>query len=248
VRHPLILLPGILMPAALRYQPLLAALGPEVDAVPKDLEVYAAAAPPPDYSIAAEVAGVLRAADQAGFDTFHLYGHSGGGAVAIATACAHPQRVRSLALDEPAFDFSDAEHAAAPWAELDDLGDLPVPEQMARFARAQLAPGVQPPPPPAGPPPPWMATRPAGVRAFITAAGRHRIPDEAFHAMTAPVSYSLGSLSNPTFADRCQRLASLFHNFRAERYDGLHHLNTSHQAQPQRVAATLRDLWAAAGG
>jgi hypothetical protein len=26
-------------------------------------------------------------------------------------------------------------------------------------------------------------------------------------------------------------------------YDGLHHLNTSHQAQPERVAASLRRLW-----
>ena len=40
---------------------------------------------------------------------------------------------------------------------------------MAQFVAAQLAPGVEPPPPPPPPPPPWMASRPAGLRAFIEA-------------------------------------------------------------------------------
>jgi hypothetical protein len=42
------------------------------------------------------------------------------------------------------------------------------------------------------------------------------------------------------------RLAGLFEDFTAERYEGLHHLNTSHQAEPDRVAAALRKLWAPA--
>ena len=29
-----------------------------------------------------------------------------------------------------------------------------------------------------------------------------------------------------------ERLAGLFEDFTAERYEGLHHLNTSHQAEP----------------
>ena len=55
----LVLLPGILMPAALRYGPLLAALGEGIEALPKDLEVYADSEPPQDYSIGTEVEGVL---------------------------------------------------------------------------------------------------------------------------------------------------------------------------------------------
>src|ERR1041384_7193649 len=88
--------PGIIAPAAIRYAPLLARLS-GVEALTKDLEVYASDAPPRDFSIALEVAGVERAADAAGFARFHLYGHSGGGAVALAYAAAHPERVLSLA-------------------------------------------------------------------------------------------------------------------------------------------------------
>jgi len=36
-----ILLPGIVLPAELAYSALIAAVGPDVEAAPKDLEVYA---------------------------------------------------------------------------------------------------------------------------------------------------------------------------------------------------------------
>src|SRR6267154_140442 len=85
--EPLLLLPGILMPAAERYQALISALGSGVRAVPKELEVYRSEAPPPEHSIQMEVDAVDRTADAAGLERFHLYGHSGGGAVALAYAC-----------------------------------------------------------------------------------------------------------------------------------------------------------------
>ncbi len=87
-----VLMPGIILPVALRYAPLLRALGSGVRAVAKELEVYAADAPPAGYSIRREVEGVARAADAAGFERFHLYGHSGGGASALAFAAAHADR------------------------------------------------------------------------------------------------------------------------------------------------------------
>ena len=40
-----------------------------------------------------------------------------------------------------------------------------------------------------------------------------------------------------------QRLSTLFPNFTSEMFEGLHHLNTSHLAEPQRVAARLTALW-----
>jgi pimeloyl-ACP methyl ester carboxylesterase len=52
------------------------------------------------------VDGLLRWADRAALERFHLYGHSGGGAVALAFTAAHAGRVLSLTLDEAAFDFS----------------------------------------------------------------------------------------------------------------------------------------------
>jgi hypothetical protein len=42
------------------------------------------------------------------------------------------------------------------------------------------------------------------------------------------------------------RLEELFADFTGEVYEGLHHLNTSHQAESARVAAALRALWARA--
>ncbi len=75
-----VLLPGAVLPAEPAYAALLDVLGERVDGVAKDLEVYAADQPPPDYSLDTEVEGILREADAHGFERFHLVGYSGGGA------------------------------------------------------------------------------------------------------------------------------------------------------------------------
>jgi pimeloyl-ACP methyl ester carboxylesterase len=240
-----ILLPGIIAPAAVRYAPLLQWL-PEVTAVPKDLEVYAGVAPPDGYSIAVELRGIDRTAHAAGFERFHLYGHSGGGAVALAYTAAHPQRILSLAVDEPASDFAEADFADLEWQKLDEAAKLPEPEAMRRFLALQLAPGVDLPQPPGGPPPPWMATRPAGMRAFLAALRMHRVASASYAAFEGPVYYSFGSLSNKRWVAMKHRLATAFPDFGAERYDGLHHLHTSHQAEPERVAQRLLEIWSRA--
>jgi len=86
-RVPVVFLPGILMPVAVRYRALLDALGGDVRPVLKELEVYGGpSVPPPDYSLQAELDGIAHAADAAGLEAFHLYGHSGGGACALAFA------------------------------------------------------------------------------------------------------------------------------------------------------------------
>ena len=46
-----ILLPGAVMPADLAYGALLDALGDDVQAIAKDLEVYRGPEPPPDYTL-----------------------------------------------------------------------------------------------------------------------------------------------------------------------------------------------------
>jgi pimeloyl-ACP methyl ester carboxylesterase len=236
-----IFLPGIIAPCAIRYAPLLAEL-PGVNAVTKDLEVYAADAPPPDDSIAMEVEGLDRAADEAGFDRFHLYGHSGGGAVALAYAVEHPDRVRTLAVDEPAHDFT--EQMREDMREFEPLAALPVPERMRAFMRKQVSDDVELPPPPDGPPPPWMANRPAGIEAFIDALERHPLLTDRYPSFTAPVLYTWGSLTHPRWDAMATRLGSLFGDFTAVRFEGIHHLNTSHQAEPKRVAELLTGLWA----
>ena len=58
-----ILLPGSVLPAQPAYGALLEALGPDIHAVAKDLELYAADEPPPGWSLDTEIDGVLREAD-----------------------------------------------------------------------------------------------------------------------------------------------------------------------------------------
>jgi pimeloyl-ACP methyl ester carboxylesterase len=83
-------LPGIVLPAGLAYEALVAVLGSDVEAIVKDLEVYQEDAPAPDYSLDTEVAGVLREADARGWSSFHLVGYSGGAAAALACAGRNP--------------------------------------------------------------------------------------------------------------------------------------------------------------
>lgn len=102
-----VFLPGIIMPAVLRYAPLLRELGEGVVGHTKELEVYTLTPPPAAYSVEWEVDGLRAAAARAGILAFHLYGHSAGGAVALAFTARYPEMVLSLTVDEPAFDFTE---------------------------------------------------------------------------------------------------------------------------------------------
>ena len=48
------------------------------------------------YELETELAGILRAAEAAGFERFHLVGYSGGGAISTAFAARHPEQLLSL--------------------------------------------------------------------------------------------------------------------------------------------------------
>jgi hypothetical protein len=91
-----------------------------------------------------------------------------------------------------------------------------------------------------------MKKRPAGIRAFVAALASHHVDPSAYRAFRPSVYYSYGTRSHPRWTDMKDRLAGVLEDFTAERYDGLHHLNTSHQAEPGRVAAALKRLWASA--
>jgi pimeloyl-ACP methyl ester carboxylesterase len=237
-----IFLPGIIAPAAVRYAPLLEQLA-GVRTIPKDLEVYSGDEPPPGYAIETEIAGIAACADRAGLDRFHLYGHSAGGACALAFAAVHPERVLSLAVDEPASDFSDEDLADPHLDEIAAAQNLPEPDATREFLRLQIAPGVEPPPPPAEPPPPWMRTRPAGMSAFVEALVRHRVDPSRYAAFASPVLFTYGSLTHPRWTAMRDRLGGRFPDFSAELFDGLHHLKPAHQAEPARTAGLLRTLW-----
>lgn len=240
---PVVFLPGILMPAMARYAPLRAALGSDRPAVAKELEIYGAAAPAPDYSIEAEVAGLDHFAAERGFDALHLYGHSAGASIALAYTARHPGRVLSLSVDEPASDFSADDRAAMAHDLPADLDELPAAERMARFASSLVRPGVELP----GPPPlggdPESAKRPAALGPFSRALARYDLDLVALGQFDQPVYYSYGSLSNERWEAMGERFRQVFPNCTVERFEGLHHLNTSHVAEPDRVASSLHRIW-----
>ena len=243
------MLPGAVLPADLAYGALLEALGDEVEGVAKELEIYARDEPPPNYALDVEVEGILQAAEASGFERFHLVGYSGGGASSLAFAAQHSERLRSLALLEPAWAGNQGLDPAeeAPWRELDRIMALPPEEMMPAFVRSNLAPGVEPPPPPPGPPPPWMAKRPAGLSAFIQAFKAGELGIDALRRLQAPVYFALGGLSNPDYYARiAERLARVFPNFTLEVFEERHHFDPPHRAEPERLAASLRELWARA--
>ncbi|MBI3977780.1 MAG: alpha/beta hydrolase [Chloroflexi bacterium] len=245
LQPPVIFVPGGVLPAAAAYGSLLEALGPNIRPVLKDLEVYAAEAPPPHYGLDLEVAGLAQAADRAGFDTFHLVGYSGGGAVSLAFAAKYPARLRSLALVEPAWIGSDdwTPTEVAYWKEVDRVMALPPDERMRAFVRAGLRPGVEPPPMPPGPPPPWMAKRPAGLQAMVRAFKSYHLDRARFREFPKPVYLAIGGLSHPIEAIKAEILAGLFPNIQVEIYEDRHHFDPPHRAEPERFARALRELW-----
>jgi pimeloyl-ACP methyl ester carboxylesterase len=243
-----IALPGGVMPASLAYEALVEELGGEVDLVAKELEIYAGETPPPDYTLDLEIAGIARTAEEAGFSRFHLVGYSGGGAFSLAFTAANPDRVKSLALLEPAWAGNEGldPREAAKWREADRIAGLP-PEEMPAFMAFQLRDGVEPLPPPPGPPPPWMAVRPAGLKAMIRAFRAAELDPDALRAFDRPVYFALGGRSNPDYYERtAERLSELFADFTIEVFEERHHFDPPHRLEPQRQAASLRSLWARA--
>jgi pimeloyl-ACP methyl ester carboxylesterase len=244
-----IFLPGGVMPADLAYGPLLEALGDDVEAIAKALEVYAGPEPPPGYTLDHEIDGVLRTARDAGFERFHLVGYSGGGASSVAFAAQHPERLLSLALLEPAWmgtEGLDPEEQAV-WQEFDRIATLPPEEMMPAFVANQLAPGVDPPPPPPGPPPSWMATRPAGLRAFLKTFSSSTLDVDRLRAFPEPVYFALGGRSNPAYYGRmAERARAIFANFTLDVFEERHHFDPPHRIEPERTARALRAHWARA--
>jgi len=241
-----VLLPGSVLPAGPAYGALIEALGSSAEVVAKDLEVYAAAAPPDDYSLDHEVAGVLREAAARGWDTFHLGGYSGGGAAALAFAALHPERLWSLALLEPAWagnwGWSRAEQTL--WSEYEQLRTLPSAEYIRAFMQLGVKPGVALPPPPEGEPPPWMAQRPAGIRAFLHTFDTYDLDGDALRTFTRPVYYALGGLSNPDqYGEIASRLGRVFPDFELEVFEDRHHFDPPHRIEPERLARSLTAFW-----
>jgi pimeloyl-ACP methyl ester carboxylesterase len=233
-----VFIPGLVMPASLRYKPLIRALGEGAGLIAQDMAVVGAG---PGYSMRTEIDALEEVRQAHRLERFHLYGHSAGGAVALAYVAAHPDRVISLALDEPSTDFSDEDLAWPGWAQMRGIREMSFTDGMTMFRRLQVGPMV----PAALPaePPAWMSVGPERVAAFSRAVADHRIAAQRYSRFPGLVRFTYGSLSHPRFGDIRDRLARAFPRFSSERIEALHHLRSEHQAMPDAVARSLRSLW-----
>ena len=239
-----ICLPGSVAPAAQRYAPLKALVGDRAELHLKDLEVYSADAPPPDYSIESELGALERFADSLGLDRFHLIGYSGGGFVTLAYAGTRPGRLLSLGLFEPARipgDLTDDERAFFSALQA-KLSGLQGPEFMAAFVQEQVKPGVEVAPPPTSLSP-EMAKRPAGIAAMIGSFDAYRFDRALLRECTFPVYYAYGDLSHAEQAMKAGILAELFPDIRVQRFAGVHHFVPPDQIYTALQVESLLDLW-----
>jgi pimeloyl-ACP methyl ester carboxylesterase/ketosteroid isomerase-like protein len=235
------------MPAAQRYAALAGAVGEGVKLHLKDLEVYSGEEPPPGYSIEMEVEALTRFADSLGLSRFHLLGYSGGGFMSLAFAGAHPERLLSLALFEPASIPGplSAEEAEL-YRRLDrELAGKSGPEFMRSFVTLQVKEGVEV-PPPAGPPAPWMSKRPAGLAAMMKAFGAHPFDREQLRRCEFPVFLGYGDQTGVHEEIRAGILARLLPDVHVRRFAGVHHFVPPEEIYSAEHVAALQQLWASA--
>ena len=123
-----------------------------------------------------------------------------------------------------------------------------LPGSSCRGLRLQVRPDVVLPPPP-GTPPPWMASRPAGIAAFLRTFRSYDLDRGKLAAFDAPVLFVLGGRSNPDqFGDIAGRLSTVFPDFRLEVFKDRQHFDPPHRVEPERLGALLREHWVRAEG
>jgi pimeloyl-ACP methyl ester carboxylesterase len=240
-----IFVPGSATPAAIVYGKVIPLISDEFQSVLKELEVYAADAPPKDYNVNVEVDGIKRAADAVGATQFHLVGGSAGGVYALEFAAQCPERLLSLALFEPGVydraNWSPEEQAA--YAQVED--PTLAPNQMLPVMMKLLIPsGIPLQTDRPQPPPELMAKVGVGLKAIFNSAREYNINIDQFRQFHQPVYLAFCGLS-PSFISwrPAERLAKVFPNIRIEVYEKHHHLNPPLTAEPERFANALRALW-----
>jgi len=94
-----------------------------------------------------------------------------------------------------------------------------------------------------------MASRPAGLRAFIGTFRASTFDLDGLRTFQQPVYYALGGKNNPNYYARmADRARSIFPNFTLEVFDERHHFDPPHRIEPERAARALRAHWARADG
>jgi hypothetical protein len=93
-----------------------------------------------------------------------------------------------------------------------------------------------------------MATRPAGLRAFITAFSSSTLDLDRLRVFERPVYFALGGRSNPDYYGRmANRAREIFPDLTLDVFEQRHHFDPPHRIEPERTARALRAHWARAG-
>jgi pimeloyl-ACP methyl ester carboxylesterase len=242
---PVILIGGAGPPADVDFASLANVIRGERAVLPHTPVAFRGEGLPTDFSLATEVSALLQTMDTADYREAHVVGYSGGAAVGLALADAHPDRVASLMLEEPAWVGNEA-IPAAEREEIQRLGEAlkrPPFQAVSRFRELMIEPEVldelKPLPPDAA----WLPAVVEGVVAFIAAFRSHEIDWKRLRDSRIPMRYAVGGKSNPVFEQRCRRGAERVPGTQVDVYPGLHHLNPPHRGGLERFVMTLRDLW-----
>lgn len=242
---PVVFVPGGMNPAVVTYAELIPFLSYEIDPLLKDHELYRGDAPPAGWTLDTEVDAILAAADRRGFGTFHVVGYSGGGGITMKLVERAPERLRSVALVEPAWVGERGPKELALLPEIRRSTTLPPDQFFSAFTRALVKPEAKL-APPAGPAPSWMRKRPAGFGAFIREFDRARLDRARLAAFDRPAYVAYGDLSHEFEEEKAKTVGRTFPRATVEMYAGTHHFDPPHRQQPERFADALRKLWASA--
>jgi pimeloyl-ACP methyl ester carboxylesterase len=192
------------------------------------------------YNLLTELAAVQRAARDRGWSRYHLVGFSAGATVALATARADPDTVRSLALVEPATigddDWSPTEKQ---WREdLRRVRRLPPDQRQAAFRRILMAAGEEV-PAELGPPPLWD-TKTERLENLLAKIG---FESGDLSDLTQPTLIISGAQSCRRFHELAERLVDVLPNATSITLPLCSHLRPPHRAAPDQFEEQLKLLW-----
>jgi hydrogenase maturation protease len=96
-----------------------------------------------------------------------------------------------------------------------------------------------------------MDNQPGDVRPFDHSFESHVLDTESLRNFRNPAYFARGALSNPAWERIAERLSGIFSNIEVAVYEGRHHLDAPHVAEPdvaepERFARALRKLWSRA--
>jgi pimeloyl-ACP methyl ester carboxylesterase len=204
----------------------------------------------PGYSLQDEVDSLGEALPPA--TPAHLGGFSGGATLALAFVAAHPDRVASLTLVEPAWSFLPLTGLEAAYYErLAAALCGPAAGERDAFRRLLVRPDVEL--PPARPDLVRAALDrdaaglPTSLRVMTEAMQRHVVDPAAFALYQGRVLVVIGGRSHPMWRAQGEALAAAFPVSRLEVFERRHHLDPPQKAETERFVSAARWAWAVDG-